>query len=80
LLETWWVFQTVDFSSANDLKFTYMHLQYKKNFLGVITSDPRDKGDGRGREGRGGEGRGREGMRWAEPPKTNPVYGTAPEF
>jgi hypothetical protein len=68
------VFQIVDFSSINDLKFTYVHLQFKKIFPGVIPPDPHDKGEGRGgkekegkkgREGRGGKG----GMGWGEPPE-----------
>jgi hypothetical protein len=71
------MFQIVDFSSINDLKFTYVHLQFhKKIFPGVIPPDPHDKGEGRGRERmkgregrkrRGGERReGRDGM--GEPP------------
>jgi hypothetical protein len=63
------VFQIVDFSSINDLKFTYVHLQFQKFFPGVIPPDPHDKGAGRerrGGEGKGGEGRegrkGRDGM------------------
>jgi hypothetical protein len=58
------MFQIVDFSSINDLKFTYVRLQFQKFFPGVIPPDPHDKGEGRGREGRegrGGEGRGGEG-------------------
>jgi hypothetical protein len=55
------VFQIVDFSSINDLKFTYVHLQFQNFFPGVIPPDPHDKGEGR--EGKGGEGReGRGGM------------------
>jgi hypothetical protein len=53
------VFQIVDFSSINDLKFTYVHLQFQKFFPGVIPPDPDDKGEGR--ERRGGEGKGGEG-------------------
>jgi hypothetical protein len=63
------VFQIVDFSSVNDLKFTYVHLQFQKFFPGVIPPDPHYKGEGRERErrgregGEGGEGRGgRDGM------------------
>jgi hypothetical protein len=70
------VFQIVDFSSVNDLKFTYVHLQFQKFFPGVIPPDPHDKGEGRerrggkGKGGRGGEGEGREGgMGWGEPPE-----------
>jgi hypothetical protein len=44
------VFQIVDFGSGNDLKFTYVHLQFKK-FPGVIPPDPIIKG--RRREGMG---------------------------
>jgi hypothetical protein len=61
------MFQIVDFSSINDLKFTYVRLQFQNFFPGVIPPDPHDKGEGRGREGRGrregrgGEGRGGEG-------------------
>jgi hypothetical protein len=64
------VFQIVDFSSGNDLKFTYVHLQFQ-NFSGVIPPDPIIKGRG-GKGGEGGEG---ERRGWDEPPKTNPVYG-----
>jgi hypothetical protein len=56
------VFQVVDFNSVNDLKFTYVHLQFQF-FSGVIPPDPVIKG--RGGEGRGGEGReerGRDGI------------------
>jgi hypothetical protein len=53
------VFQIVDFSSINDLKFTYVHLQLQKLFPGVIPPDPHDKGEGK--EGRGRERRGRKG-------------------
>jgi hypothetical protein len=62
------VFQIVDYSSVNDLKFIYMHLQFQKFFPGVIPPDPHNKGEGRG--GEGGMG--------VNPPKTNPVYGPAP--
>jgi hypothetical protein len=68
------VFQIVDFSSMNDLKFTYVRLQFKKKISGVTPLDPHDKGEGRERrgekgkggqgkvgEGRGGEWRGGEG-------------------
>jgi hypothetical protein len=84
------VFQIVDLSSINDLKFTYVYLQFKKNFSEGLYPGPHDKGKGRerrGGEGKGGQGRGREGrggkgrggkggMGWGEPrPKTNPDYG-----
>jgi hypothetical protein len=69
------VFQIVDFSSINDLKFTYVHLQFQKFFPEVIPPDPHDKGEGRerrGGEGKRGEGR-REGIKggmgWGEPPR-----------
>jgi hypothetical protein len=73
------VFQLEDFSSVNDLKFTYVHLQFQF-FSGGYTPDPHDNGEGRERrrgegrekEKRGGEGRGWDGL---NPPKTNPVYG-----
>jgi hypothetical protein len=54
------VFQIVDFSSINDLKFTYVHLQFQKFFPGVIPRTPMIKGRG-GKEGRGRERRGRKG-------------------
>jgi hypothetical protein len=78
------MFQIVDFSSINDLKFTYVRLQFQKFFPGVIPPDPHDKGEGRGRKGgegkegkegegrRGGEGRGgegREGWDGVNPPR-----------
>jgi hypothetical protein len=81
------VFQFVDFSSTNDLKFTYVRLKIQKKFPGVIPPDPHYKGrkgkgggEGKGGEGRGGEGRGREGkggMGWVNPPppNENPGYG-----
>jgi hypothetical protein len=63
------VFQIVEFSSVNDLKFTYVRLQFQKFFPGVIPPDPHNKGEGResrggeGKEGEEGEGReGRDGM------------------
>jgi hypothetical protein len=78
------MFQIVDFSSVNDLKFTYVHLQFQKFFPGVIPRTPMVKGregqgkggEGKGgeaKEGRGGKGKegreGREGGRgWGEPP------------
>jgi hypothetical protein len=62
------IFQIVDFSSGNDLKFTYMHLQFQF-FFGGYTPGPHNKRDGRG--GKGWEGRGLD----EPPPKTNPVYG-----
>jgi hypothetical protein len=49
------VFQIVDFSSINDLKFTYVRLQFQKIFSRGYTPDSHDKGEGR--ERRGGEGR-----------------------
>jgi hypothetical protein len=55
------VFQIVDFSSVNDLKFTYVHLQFQNFFPGVIPPDPHDEGEGRAREMRGRKGRGGEG-------------------
>jgi hypothetical protein len=76
------VFQIVDFSSINDLKFTYVHLQFQNFFPGVIPPDPHDKGRG-GKGGRGRERRGRkggeerEGWDGVNPPKTNPGYGPA---
>jgi hypothetical protein len=77
------VFQIVDFSSINDLKFTYVHLQFQIFFRGYNPRTPMIKGrEGKGGEGKerrgrkGGEGRGaNEGMGWGEPPKTNPGYG-----
>jgi hypothetical protein len=51
------VFQTVDFSSGNDLKFTYVHLQFQ-NFFWSYTPDPHNKGEGK----EGGEGMGWDGM------------------
>jgi hypothetical protein len=80
------VFQIVDFSSISDLKFTYVHLQFKKILSAGITPDPHDKGEGRekrgGKERRQGkerkEGRGgeqRKGWDGVNPPKTNPGYG-----
>jgi hypothetical protein len=85
------VFQIVDFSYVNDLKFTYVHLQFQI-FTGVYTLNPRESvtkgkigegGDGRGGErrrgeGRGGEGKGREGRGWdgLNPPKNKScLYG-----
>jgi hypothetical protein len=63
------VFQIVDFSSINDLKFTYMHLQFQNFFPGVIPQNPMIKGrGGKGGEGREGRG-GKEGMGWGEPPE-----------
>jgi hypothetical protein len=66
------VFQVVDFSSENDLKFTNVHLQFQKIFPDFIPPDPHNKGEGskrREREGKEGEGgrEGREGM--GEPPE-----------
>jgi hypothetical protein len=81
------VFQIVDFSCVNDLKFTYVRLQFQKIFPGVIPLDPHDKGEererrggeGKGGQGKGGEGRGGEGREGWDgvnpPPKTNPGYG-----
>jgi hypothetical protein len=74
------VFQIVDFSSVNDLKFTYAHLQFQKNFPGVIPPDPRDKGRKKGGEGKGGEGReGKGGMGWygVNPPPRKQILATA---
>jgi hypothetical protein len=51
------VFQIVDFSSVNDLKFTYVHLQFQKIFRGLYPRTPMIKGRG----GKGGEGKGKEG-------------------
>jgi hypothetical protein len=50
------VFQIVDFTSINDLKFTYVHLQLQKIFPQVIPSIK-----GRGKEGRARETMGRKG-------------------
>jgi hypothetical protein len=73
------VFHIVDFSSVNDLKFTYVHLQFQNFFRGLYPQTHIIKGrEGkrRGEEGKGGKGR--EGRGWDEPlPKTNPVYGPA---
>jgi hypothetical protein len=55
------VFQIVDFSSVNDLKFTYVRLQFQKNFPGVIPPDPHDKREERERRGEGKGGQGKEG-------------------
>jgi hypothetical protein len=52
------MFQIVDFSSINDLKFTYVRLQFQIFFPGVIPRTPMIKGRGRERRGRKG---GREG-------------------
>jgi hypothetical protein len=60
------VFQIVDFSSVNDLKFTYVHLQLQNFFPGVIPPDPHDKAEGRGRERRAKETRGRKGREGRE--------------
>jgi hypothetical protein len=62
------VFQCVDFSSTNDLKFTYVRLQIQKFLPGVIAPDPHYKGRGRERRGRKGRG-GKGGMGWGEPPE-----------
>jgi hypothetical protein len=67
------VFQIVDFSSGNDLKFTYVHLQFQKFFRGLYPRTPIIKG-------RGGERRGKEGGDGMNPPKTNPVYGPEKKF
>jgi hypothetical protein len=57
------VFQIVDFSSGNDVKFTYVHLQFQNFFPGFIPPDPHNKGEGRGRERRERRGgMGVEGM------------------
>jgi hypothetical protein len=55
------VFQIVDFSSVNDLKFTYVHLQFQKFFSGGYTPELHDKGEGRERRGRKRR-EGRDGM------------------
>jgi hypothetical protein len=70
------MFQIVDFSSVNDLKFTYVHLQFQKFFPGVIPRTPMVKGregQGKGGEGKGGEakegrggGKGKEGREGRE--------------
>jgi hypothetical protein len=60
------MFQIVDFSSVNDLKFTYVHLQFRKFFPGVIPPDPHGEGEGRARERRGRKGRGGEGREGRE--------------
>jgi hypothetical protein len=66
------VFQIVDFSSINYLKFTYVHLQFQNFFPGVIAypRTPMKKGrggkagEGKGKERKEGEGRkGSDGMR-----------------
>jgi hypothetical protein len=76
------VFQFVDFSSTNDLKFTYVRLQIQKFFPGVTPPDPHYKGRGRerrgwkGREKEGKEGeREKEGKEGVNPRNTNPGYG-----
>jgi hypothetical protein len=51
------VFQIVDFSYGNDLKFTYVHLQFQKNFPGIYPRTPMIKG----RERKGGRRKGEEG-------------------
>jgi hypothetical protein len=68
------VFQIVDFSSVNDLKFTYVHFQFPIFFRGYNPLTPIIKGrrgEGKREEGRGGEGRGGEGRGWdgGEPPE-----------
>jgi hypothetical protein len=58
------MFQIVDFSSINDLKFTYVRLHFQKIYPGVIPRTPMIKGrggEGKGGEAKGGEGRGGEG-------------------
>jgi hypothetical protein len=68
------MFQIVDFSSINDLKFTYVRLQFQKFFPRLYPWTPHYKGEGRRRERRGGEG----SKGWDEvnpPPNTNPGYG-----
>jgi hypothetical protein len=81
------VFQFVDFSSTNDLKFTYVRLKIQKNFRGLYPRTPIIRGgkgkEGRGKEGKEGEGRGgkgregKGGMGWVNPPppNENPGYG-----
>jgi hypothetical protein len=51
------VFQIVDFSSVNDLKFTYVHLQFQKFSRGLYPRAPMHD-EGEGRERRGGQGKG----------------------
>jgi hypothetical protein len=53
------VFRSVDFCVQNELKFTYVHLQFQKFFRGLYPRTPVKKG--RGREG--GEGPGRRGRK-----------------
>jgi hypothetical protein len=64
------MFQIADFSSINDLKFTYAScLQFQNFFPGVIPPDPHYKGEGgegKGGEVKGGEGRGGEGREGGE--------------
>jgi hypothetical protein len=67
------VFQIADFSSVNDLKFIYVHLQFQNLFPGYNPWTPVIKGWEWGKRGDGRKGR--EGMGWDEPPKTNPVHG-----
>jgi hypothetical protein len=58
------MFQIVDFSSINDLKFTYVRLQFQNFFPGLYPPTPMIKGRGekwKGGQGKGGEGRGGEG-------------------
>jgi hypothetical protein len=75
------VFQIVDFSSINDLKFIYMHLQFQKFFLELYSRTPMMKA----KAGKGGEGReGREekgGMGWGEPPENKSwLYGPDSDY
>jgi hypothetical protein len=53
------VFRSVDFCVQNELKFTYVYLQFQKFFRGLYPRTPVKKG--RGREG--GEGPGRRGRK-----------------
>jgi hypothetical protein len=53
------VFRSVDFCVQNELKFTYVHLQFQKFFRGLYPRTPVKKGRG----GEGGEGPGRRGRK-----------------
>jgi hypothetical protein len=54
------MFQIVDFSSGNNLKFTYVHLQFQIFLRELYSRTPIKRGERGGRD---------------EPPKANPVYG-----
>jgi hypothetical protein len=65
------------FCYGNELKFTYEHLQFQKNFLGSLPlaiygrRKERRGGEGKGeREGKGGRRKGGEGGRGVSPPNT----------